>query len=135
MASRKLTDLDLELAPICEKFIAECAVQSIEILITCTYRSEQEQSALYEQGRTTGGRIVTHAKAGQSLHNRAINGKPASLAFDVVPIINGRCVWATQGEAAHLWQRIAKIGKALGLTWGGDWSGSKCDPAHFQLGN
>jgi hypothetical protein len=39
----------------------------------------EEQAALYAKGRTSGGRIVTKAKPGQSYHNYG-------LAFDWVPI-------------------------------------------------
>jgi peptidoglycan L-alanyl-D-glutamate endopeptidase CwlK len=48
--------------------------------LTCTFRSHEEQNALYAQGRSTGklGAIVTNARAGQSPHNF----KPA-LAGDV----------------------------------------------------
>src|SRR5574343_1544593 len=46
--------------------------------LTCVYRSNEEQDALYAQGRTTKGKIVTNAKAGQSKHNF----KP-SKAFDI----------------------------------------------------
>jgi peptidoglycan L-alanyl-D-glutamate endopeptidase CwlK len=42
------------------------------------YRTHAEQDALYAQGRTTPGPIVTRAKGGQSPHNWG-------LAIDVVP--------------------------------------------------
>lgn len=46
--------------------------------LTCVHRSNEEQNTLYAQGRTTKGKIVTNAKAGQSKHNK----KP-SEAFDI----------------------------------------------------
>jgi len=41
----------------------------IEIVITDAARTWEQQAALYAQGRTTSGKIVTNAKAGDSLHN------------------------------------------------------------------
>jgi hypothetical protein len=50
----------------------------IEPLIYCR-RTMEEQAKLYAKGRTSGGRIVTKAKPGQSFHNYG-------LAFDWVPL-------------------------------------------------
>jgi peptidoglycan L-alanyl-D-glutamate endopeptidase CwlK len=79
---------------------------------------------LYAQGRTTKGSIVTNAKAGQSWHNYR-------LAFDIVPLKNGKPVWGTSGADGKLWKAIAKIGKACGLEWAGDWKTFSEYP-HFQ---
>lgn len=46
--------------------------------LTCTFRSNEEQTELYAQGRTKPGKIVTQAKAGQSAHNYN-----PSFAFDI----------------------------------------------------
>lgn len=46
-----------------------------------TYRTFQEQDAIYAQGRTTPGNIVTYAKGGQSYHNYG-------LAVDIVFLID-----------------------------------------------
>ncbi len=141
MASRKLEDLHPDLRPLCEQFIARAAARGVDVIITCTYRSGQEQDKEYARGRTVSsginvtdkrpfGSIVTRAKAGQSAHNFTIDGKPASKAFDVVPCVNGRPVW----DKAHpSWQVLGNIGVALGLNWYGI-PGSKFEEyPHFQL--
>lgn len=46
--------------------------------LTCTFRSNEEQTSLYALGRTQKGKIVTNAQAGQSPHN--FN---PSFAFDI----------------------------------------------------
>jgi peptidoglycan L-alanyl-D-glutamate endopeptidase CwlK len=46
-----------------------------------TLRTNKEQDALYEQGRTKPGKIVTFAKGGQSYHNYG-------LAIDIVFLID-----------------------------------------------
>ena len=129
MASRKLSDMHPTLQPIAEKFLGICVGEQIDILITCTYRSSQEQDALYAIGRTIPGKKVTNAKAGQSKHNFTMNGKPAAKAFDVVPLLNGKPIW---DSANPLWQRVGVIGESLGLSWAGRWRTMKEYP-HFEL--
>lgn len=133
MASRKLEDCDNAMAAAGQLLRNSARLAGIEILITCTYRSDEEQQKLYRQGRTEPGSIVTHAQAGQSLHNCMIGDKPASRAIDVVPVINGKLIWGTQGHYRPIWEKVARIGKECGLIWGGDWEGKKCDFAHFEL--
>lgn len=81
MASRSLTDLNEILVDAYNKACAEYLhlyPQNSQPFITCTYRSNDEQNALYAQGRTTKGAKVTNAVAGSSPHNY----KP-SAAFDI----------------------------------------------------
>lgn len=114
--------------------------------VTCTYRSQAEQAALYAQGRqplaeinrlrklagmlptnaTEGGRRVTNAQPGQSAHNF----KPA-LAFDVAFITTDQKVDWNES----LFQRFAPLVLSHRQTeWGGSWTGFK-DTPHFQLQN
>lgn len=147
MPSRAITDLHPELQLLCVSFLAACKRQSIDVLITCTYRSMQEQDELYAQGRTKPGRIVTKAKPGHSRHNNVSSktGKPAALAFDVVPLRNGKPVWGTAGNGLdedptddhkddlELWQRVGKIGMDLGLNWYGRPDAPFREFPHFEL--
>lgn len=129
MASRKLTDLHPTLRPIAEEFLARCKAAGLDILVTCTYRSGAEQDQLYAQGRTKPGAKVTNARAGQSKHNTTLNGLPASEAFDIVPLINGKPEWSAKHP--H-WSLAGKIGEELGLSWAGRWVSFKEFP-HFEL--
>lgn len=101
-----------------QNFINACGARGIPVLVTSTLRTFAEQDALYAQGRTKPGNIVTNAKAGQSFHNWAV-------AFDVVALKNGvpdwNCDWATLGA----------IGESCGLEWGGRWD-TFTDKPHFQ---
>ncbi len=101
---------------------AELKAQGITIRVTSSYRTFAEQDALYAQGRTKPGSIVTNAKGGQSLHNYG-------LAVDVVPIVNGQPKWDVPEST---WQKIGAAGKRQGLEWGGDWTSFK-DRPHFQM--
>lgn len=109
--SRKLIDLHPRVAKLCNMFVAECASQGIDILITSTYRDAESQDALYAQGRTMPGKKVTNAKAGQSWHNWR-------CAFDFVPIVNGKPAWDDVG----LFRRCGAIAEGVGLEWAGRWT-------------
>jgi peptidoglycan L-alanyl-D-glutamate endopeptidase CwlK len=103
-----------------KQLIAKCKKDGIEIRITQTFRSREEQNALYAQGRTALGTLVTQIKGGFSFHNYGV-------AFDVCPIINGKPAW----ERLELFKQVGAIGEKLGLEWGGEWGGFRDFP-HFQ---
>ncbi|MGH8676872.1 MAG: M15 family metallopeptidase [Burkholderiales bacterium] len=128
MASRKISDLHPDLQPLCETFLDRAADQGIEVLITYTYRSYAEQQQLYDQGRTKPGKIVTNAKPGESEHNHELNARPASRAFDVVPLVSGKPMWDAKHPA---WEQLGVIGENLGLEWAGRWKRFREYP-HFQ---
>lgn len=133
MASRKITDMALPAQKAALDFLIECGANDLDVLIICTYRTGTEQDALYAQGRTAPGRIVTHAKAGESRHNLTVDGRAAAMAFDAVPMRNGKILWDATGESSAEWQRMGAIAKKIGLAWGGDWPGVKQDFPHFEL--
>jgi peptidoglycan L-alanyl-D-glutamate endopeptidase CwlK len=119
--SRQITDLHKKVAALAIQHIDLCKQAGIDLLITSTYRDAEAQNALFAQGRTTPGKIVTRARAGQSVHNYR-------LAYDVVPIRNGKPVWSSSDP---VWQEVGRIGESLGLEWAGRWKSFKEFP-HFQ---
>ncbi|EUJ51783.1 M15 family metallopeptidase [Paenilisteria rocourtiae] len=88
------------------------------------FRSKAEQDALYAQGRTKPGQIVTNAKGGQSNHNFGV-------AVDLCLYTNDgkNVVWETNTKR---WLRVVAIAKSVGFKWGGDWTSFK-DYPHFEL--
>lgn len=120
ITSRKTSDLLPQVEALALKLVFECGEAGIDLLITSTYRDFEAQKALYAKGRTAIGEIVTNVDAGKSWHNW-------KRAFDVVPLVNGKCVW----NDLLLWHRIGMIGRKIGLEWGGDWHRFK-DMPHFQ---
>lgn len=103
-----------------------------------TLRTLEEQAALYAQGRTTKGSIVTNAKPGDSFHNYG-------LAIDIVLLIdkdgNGTfetASWDTKSDfdadTKSDWLEIVNIFKAHKWTWGGDFKSFK-DYPHFEKTN
>lgn len=122
--SRKIEDLHPAVAAMAFNMLLECRNRGIELIITSTYRDRESQDALYAQGRTVPGQIVTNARGGESFHNYR-------LAFDVVPLKNGKPVWTTLGDGLKLWNQVGSAGESVGLDWGGRFKNIK-DFAHFQ---
>lgn len=118
--SRDLADLLPVVAAKASAFIASCRAAGIDVLITSTLRDNEAQAALYAQGRTTPGKVVTNAKAGQSFHNWA-------CAFDFVPIVNGKAQW----DDTRTFERCGVIAESVGLEWAGHWKSMK-EMAHCQ---
>jgi len=99
------------------------SVLSFPIRVTQGLRSWNEQTRLYEQGRTLPGKIVTNAKPGYSWHN-------LGLAVDVVPMdAEDKPDWNVQHPD---WQTIHSAARALGLTCGADFR-TFPDWPHLQL--
>lgn len=143
ISSRKIEHLHPKVQTMAIRFKEECAAEEIDILITCTWRDNEEQDRLYARGRTVmfedGHKvgIVTNAKAGQSLHNYG-------LALDVVPMRGGKPVWGQTGADAALWERVGAIAERVGFEWAGRWKRFRELPhlqytgghplSHFQRG-
>lgn len=119
--SRKIEDLHPRVAALCEAFVANCAAQGIDVLITSTYRDMESQAALYAQGRSKPGARVTNAKPGESWHN-------FRCAFDFVPIVAGKAQW--DNTASFI--RCGEIAEGLGLEWAGRWKSFR-EMAHCQF--
>lgn len=110
-----------ELQEICKEFLKRCKDAGLKVKITDTLRTKEEQDTLYAQGRTAPGSIVTNVKYPDSAHNWGV-------AFDICQNIKGREYDDSEGFFAA----CGKIGRELGLTWGGDWTYFK-DKPHFEL--
>ncbi|MCD9185618.1 MAG: peptidoglycan-binding protein [Pyrinomonadaceae bacterium] len=122
-SERRLAQINPQLANRIRLMAADLRAQGINVMVTSGYRSFAEQNALYAQGRTKPGNIVTNARGGQSLHNYG-------LAVDVVPLgANGQPNWNVPNST---WQKIGAAGKRQGMEWGGDWT-SFVDRPHFQM--
>ncbi|MDR1276169.1 MAG: M15 family metallopeptidase [Candidatus Accumulibacter sp.] len=124
MNSRSLDDLLPPVRARAQAFLEACEKAGIKLLITSTFRDLESQAALYAQGRTAPGRIVTNARPGKSYHNWRV-------ALDVVPLRDGQAVWSTVGADGKLWEKIGALGEAAGLEWAGRWTTFR-ELAHFQ---
>ena len=127
--SRSLDDLHPVVRAMAERLLAKAEDTGIPLAVTFTLRSLACQAALYAQGRTAPGSVVTNAPAGFSYHNYG-------LALDVVPrallaLPNWGDTPAYQAATNVLWVRLAVIGKGLGFRWGGDFARLR-DRPHFE---
>jgi peptidoglycan L-alanyl-D-glutamate endopeptidase CwlK len=125
--SRSLDDLRPIIRPKVDAFLASVKSAGTDLLITCTKRTLEEQAALYAQGRTTAGSIVTNAKPGTSAHNYG-------LAIDVVPIVNGKPDWSFNAlHPSAVWMTTGYLGRLAGLQWFGTPDSPYIEGCHFQM--
>ena len=117
MSSRSIEDLTPETQELYHKFAVIMKAKNIPYIVTCTFRSQQEQDALYEQGRTKPGQIVTWTRKSRHTDREA---------FDIAILKNGKISWNVDD-----YLEAGKIGRAVGLVWGGDFKTSK-DRPHFE---
>ena len=92
-------------------FLPTAKAVGYDLRITAGFRSLAEQKAIYDQGRTENGDIVSEAPPGHSLHNYG-------YAVDVAD--------ETAGYKLD-WQKLVRIGAYCGLESGGDG-----DLPHFE---
>lgn len=115
--SRRLDDLAPEFKPLAFELIARCAEAGIPVMIIYTLRTEAEQKDLIRAGRSWTN------------NSRHLVGR----AIDICPYEEYQLVGPDKlqwNSSDPVWQRIGNIGKALGLTWGGDWTVR--DLGHFE---
>jgi len=98
------------------RLIREGSARGLDLRLTSGRRSCARQNALYAQGRTTPGQVVTKAPGCRSWH---VWGRAA----DVTLHEGGKPVWASPiyAELGALWE-----------SWGGIWGGRFDDDGHFE---
>lgn len=109
-----------EVQPMARALVQKAALNGICIKIISGLRTYEEQDALYAQGRTAPGNIVTKAKGGYSNHNFGI-------AFDVGVFEGNKYL----GDSPK-YKAVGVLGADIGLEWGGNWK-TIVDQPHFQL--
>lgn len=101
---------------------------NVAVRIVQGLRTIKEQDALYAQGRTKPGKIVTNAKGGSSFHNwglavdfALLYDKDRNNSFETL-------VW---DERDPRWHDVVVAFEAKGWFWGGKFSSLK-DYPHLQ---
>lgn len=114
--------LDPDVQDLALELLQKAKQSQIVLKVTQTKRTLDEQAALYAQGRTAPGQIVTHAPPGYSWHNfgRAFDVAIVSYPGDLTPtnLYDGN------------WNQVGDMGEQLGLVWGGRWKFP--DRPHFE---
>ncbi|HEX3023006.1 MAG TPA: M15 family metallopeptidase [Lachnospiraceae bacterium] len=120
---REISALHPDLQVLIKRLQSTCLKKGLIIGISECVRTVAEQNALYAQGRTKRGPIVTNAKGStySSMHQWGI-------AFDFYRN-DGK---GSYNDSDGFFTKVGKIGEAIGLEWGGSWT-SIIDKPHFQL--
>lgn len=144
--SSRIEDLAPDVQDMALALLQQCARQGLLLRVTQTYRTLEEQAALYAKGRTAPGEpchhqgilraigtcpthplgaAVTNAPPGYSWHN-------FRRAFDVAEQDKTPYDLGVPGprDDDALWEKIGGIGESLGLIWGGRWKFP--DRPHFE---
>lgn len=118
----------IQYQPIRDNFLRRIAIleaalkaRHISYRITYRYRDPAAQAALYAQGRTGLGRIITNARPGQSPHNW-------DLAHDFVLFSRGKLVTNPQHPTFLMFETLVK---AAALITGRHFKGL-VDAGHVQ---
>lgn len=115
--SKALDDLDPKFKPLAIELLARASEAGIPVMVIDTRRTQAEHEANLAAGRSWIQR------------SKHLDG----LAIDVCPYaiydLHGpdKLEWNATDPA---WERLGKIGKRLGLRWGGDWE--QADLGHFE---
>lgn len=117
-SEKNLATVQPQLQKMGRELLRRLAAQGLTFKVTSGNRTKEEQRALYAKGRTAPGPKVTW-----TLNSRHIGGR----AIDITLFSGKNPVW----ESKH-YATAGRIGKELGLVWGGDWKRTP-DRPHFEL--
>lgn len=121
----KLDGVNQALANVVKRAIE---ITTVDFAVVQGNRTQAEQNALYAQGRTKPGPVVTWTRNSNHIGGRAV---------DLAPFYKGKIEWDNDGKLG-LYPKIAtamkQAAKELGvkIKWGGDWQGT-VDRPHFEL--
>ncbi|KGE18069.1 M15 family metallopeptidase [Paenibacillus wynnii] len=127
----RLKGLNPVLVAYTKELIKQCFFKGVPIIITQGLRTIAEQNALYAQGRSKPGPIVTYARGGTSYHNYGLAVDFALLQPDGKTVSWNMSRDLDQDRKAD-WQEVVTVAKQLGFEWGGDWTSFK-DNSHLQI--
>lgn len=118
MRKRSIDTLRPKVRELARRLVAECKKRGFVIRVVRGRRSVAQQEKYYAQGRTKPGLVITSARGGYSFHNYGV-------AFDIRPVEKD------EKKKKALYREAGRMGKKLGLVWGGDWKRFP-DMPHFQ---
>lgn len=105
-------------------FMAE---NSRDLFPTCTYRSQKRQQALYAQGRTAPGQIVTWRDGVTKRSRHQVwPAEAIDVAVDIDPGPGKHVVWNPEA-----YEPLRALASRHALIWGGSWTTP--DRPHLEL--
>lgn len=125
---QKLSGVHPELVAKVGRVLACMDALGFPMMVTDGLRTVEQQRALYAQGRTVPGHIVTYADGVEKRSNHQPKIDTMGHAVDCVFVVEGKPSW----DAALPWHAYGAAGAALGLHWGGSFT-SLHDLPHLEL--
>lgn len=111
-------------------FIELLKISPYDFSISQGVRSAEEQNKLYQQGRTTSGKIITNCDGYKIKSKHQVKSDGFGYAGDIAIFINGKATWEEK-----YYKEVARTGRVLmqkyNIEWGGDWKKFK-DLPHFE---
>jgi peptidoglycan L-alanyl-D-glutamate endopeptidase CwlK len=117
-SEKNLATVEPRLQKLGRELLRRLAAEGLTFKVTSGNRTQAEQDALYAQGRTKPGKVITWTRKSRHIGGRAI---------DLTLFSGKNPVW----ESKH-YDRAGAIGEELGLVWGGRWKRTP-DRPHFEL--
>ena len=104
------------------------AIKHYDFIVLYGHRTVAEQQALYAQGRTKPGQVVTKL---DGVKKKSKHNHMPSLAVDIAPY---PIDWNDLGRFKALADVVKKAAKTVGvdIVWGGDWTSFK-DYPHYEI--
>lgn len=116
------------------KVITESIKESpIDFSITSGVRTTAEQKALYAQGRTTKGAIVTNADGVKNKSNHQAKSDGYGHAIDFCPYVNGKLDWNNSANFKIIATHILATAKCLGIKVESGMNWKFLDLPHIEL--
>jgi hypothetical protein len=152
MTIKDIGALDLGFQPYANAFIDELHRNGVIFRIDETLRTPEVQNAYWLQSRAPLAEVnAARSRAGLYLLDEKENKTTVTWtrdsvhftgkAIDIVPLIRDeKRGWVVPWDYvryARIWLEMGKIGRSIGLEWGGEWTplngtGVGKDPPHYQ---
>ena len=130
MSSRKLTDLLPHIQPYAYMWLHKCFEKGIDVLVTRTYGTQEEQDELWERGRSKPGNKVTWTRRSKHTERRAID-------FTIVK--DGKAMWDVKADINENdiadYTEVGQMAEEAGFQWGITINGKRTDLCHIQWNN
>src|SRR6188768_1641664 len=124
----KLAGVHPELSEKILRILAAMEVLGFEMMVTDGVRTTGQQQALYAQGRTKPGKIVTQLDGVTRRSNHQTKADGFGHACDCAFVVAGVPSW---GEKLP-WKLYGAMAESLGLVWGGSWINFS-DKPHVEM--
>ena len=130
--AQRLHGLHPHLADVVTRVLDAMAAYGAPMFITAGLRTDAQQAALYAQGRTTPGAIVTNTDGvlKKSMHQMQVDG--FGHAVDCAFIDDPDTKLVETWDASQPWELYGHMGEQGNLVWGGRWL-RLVDRPHLEL--